>query len=68
MTKMMMEAWINAVLKPAAKKWVTEGFPIEQFGGILVGYGIAMLRGAGVSEVDIRATCEQALGGSKPEN
>ena len=67
MTKMMIEAWVNAVLKPAAKKWVAEGLPLSQFGGILVGYGISMLRGASISEAEIRETVEGVLKTGAPE-
>lgn len=50
MTKMMLTAWIDAVLKPLANKWVTEGLPLEQLGGALIGYGIKVLRTGGWSD------------------
>ena len=68
MTKLMIKAWAEAVLKPMAKKWVTEGFPIEQFGAILVGYGISMLRGAGWDEQRIvDEVVKPGFAGSKPD-
>lgn len=68
MTKIMIRAWIDAVLKPMAGQWVKDGLPLEQFGGILLGYGVSMLRGAGQTPDQIRDALEGALEGSTPEN
>ena len=69
MTKVMLRAWIDAVLLPLAKRWVSDGLPLDQLGGTLIGYGVSILRTAGLSEDRIMdEVIGPALEGSRPEN
>ena len=65
---MMIRAWIDAVLVPAAKQWAQNGLPLNQLGGILLGYGVRISREGGASDADIRNTVEAAIAapGSPP--
>ncbi len=61
MTATMIRAWIDAVLKPMSQQWAREGLPLSSFGGILLGYGIKVLRGAGDTDDAIREAFELAM-------
>jgi hypothetical protein len=62
MTKMMLKAWIDAVLKPKLTSSMRDGIPLEELGNALVGYGAGVLRkGCGKTPDEVRKVLEDAL-------
>ncbi|HZJ67693.1 MAG TPA: hypothetical protein VFD36_29520 [Kofleriaceae bacterium] len=68
MTKQMIDAWIGAVLVPMAQQWVNKGVPVEQLGGVLVGYGVRILRSAGYTDARIRSDVFEVALTGKPDD
>jgi hypothetical protein len=65
-TTTMVRAWIDAVLTPAIKKFAHDDVQLARIGGILIGYGVTLLRKVGSSDDAIRETFEGAMGRGKP--
>lgn len=66
MTAMMIKAWIEAVMKPMAKKWVQEGLPLEQLGSILLGFSVSVLKNANWSADEVIVFVSRIARGETP--
>ena len=66
-TTVMIRAWFDAVIKPTAAAWARQGIPLTQFGEVLLGYGVGVLRSGGVADDAIRTVFEKAISDVKTD-
>lgn len=61
-----LASFVDTYMKPLLKVAVTF-MPLEQFFGVLVGYAVPIARGGGVSDDQMRASLEVAIGTNRAD-